>query len=112
VVTGPPDLERQAAEDVVDEVDEHPCNAARTSTTAKATPELHPSVSADFLKARKILIRLGAKLDLLDPFPEKPPRMHWRTYERLYHIYGIAKDRNQLASKNGVLCLKSALRLE
>ncbi|MGB8739408.1 MAG: hypothetical protein WCD52_03910, partial [Xanthobacteraceae bacterium] len=29
------------------------------------------------LKAQKILMRLGAKPDLFDPFPEKPPRMHW-----------------------------------
>jgi hypothetical protein len=78
----------------------------------KATPRAPPIRERGFLKARKILICLGAKLDLLDPFPEKPPRMHWRTYERLYHTRGIAKDRNQLASKNGVLCLKSALRLE
>jgi hypothetical protein len=78
----------------------------------KATPRAPPIRERGFLKARKILICLGAKLDLLDPFPEKPPRMHWRTYEWLYHTHGIAKDRNQLTSKSGVLCLKSALRLE
>ena len=46
-----------------------------------------------FLKARKILIRLGAKPDLFEGFPEKPSRMHWRTYERLQRTYEIAKER-------------------
>src|SRR4029077_7858087 len=56
----------------------------------KATPRAPPIRERGFLKARKILICLGAKLDLLDPFPEKPPRMHWPTCERLYHTHGIA----------------------
>ncbi|MGA8323256.1 MAG: hypothetical protein WB774_21190, partial [Xanthobacteraceae bacterium] len=43
---------------------------------------------------QKILMRLGAKPDLFDPFPEKPPRMHWRTYERLRRVYEIARDRS------------------
>ena len=47
-----------------------------------------------FIKARKILIRLGAKPDLFELFPEKPPRMHWRTYERLRRVYEIARDRS------------------
>ena len=46
-----------------------------------------------FMRAQKILARLGAKPDLFDPFPRKPPRMHWQTYERLYSAYEIAKDR-------------------
>jgi hypothetical protein len=44
-----------------------------------------------FAKAQKILIRLGAKPNLLDLFPEKPPRLHWRTYDRLHRAYQIAK---------------------
>lgn len=33
--------------------------------------------------ARKIRLHLGGSLCLVDPFPPKPPRMHWRTYETL-----------------------------
>ena len=46
-----------------------------------------------FVRAQKILTRLRAKPDLFDPFPRKPPRMRWRTYERLYSAYEMAKDR-------------------
>jgi hypothetical protein len=46
-----------------------------------------------FMRARKILIRLGAKPDLFEPFPAKPARMHWRTYKRLDHAYQKARDR-------------------
>lgn len=34
-------------------------------------------------KARAIRKRLGGGDDLFEPFPEKPTRMRWRTYERL-----------------------------
>jgi hypothetical protein len=52
-----------------------------------------PMLERGFMKARKILIRLGAKPDLLEPFPEKPTRMHWRTYEQLYRGYENARRR-------------------
>jgi hypothetical protein len=46
------------------------------------------------LKAQKIREHFGAKPNVFDPFPEKPPRMHWRTYQRLRRTYEIAKDRS------------------
>jgi hypothetical protein len=34
-------------------------------------------------QAQKIRMRLGGSVNLFAPFPEKPERMHWRTYLRL-----------------------------
>jgi hypothetical protein len=34
-------------------------------------------------RAQMIKMRLGGSNDPLDPFPQKPRGMHWRTYERL-----------------------------
>jgi len=34
-------------------------------------------------RSRKIRMRLGGSPNLCEPFPEKPPRVHWRTYLRL-----------------------------
>jgi len=34
-------------------------------------------------RARKIRMKLGGSESVADPFPEKPPRMHWRTYYRI-----------------------------
>ena len=36
-------------------------------------------------RARNIRARLGGGPSILDLFPEKPPRMHWRTYGRLFN---------------------------
>jgi hypothetical protein len=32
---------------------------------------------------KKIKVWLGESVNLLEPFPEKPKRMHWLTYLRL-----------------------------
>jgi hypothetical protein len=34
-------------------------------------------------KARKIRERMGGGASLIDPFPDKPKNMHWKTYWRL-----------------------------
>lgn len=45
------------------------------------------------LKARKIRMLLGGDPNVLEACPEKPPRMHWRTYKRLYLAYQNARGR-------------------
>ena len=42
------------------------------------TPYLHA-----IRRVRKIRMRLGAGFSFAEPFPEKPPGMHWRTYLRM-----------------------------
>ena len=39
-------------------------------------------------KARSIRTRLGGDDSLMEPFPEKPKRMHWQTYWRLQREAG------------------------
>src|SRR6516162_2154104 len=43
-------------------------------------------------QAQKIRMRLGGSVNLFEPFPEKPKRMHWRTYLRLRTRAEAAED--------------------
>ena len=44
-------------------------------------------------RAQAIRTKLGASGDVTQPFPEKPGRMHWRTYERLRQQESDARAR-------------------
>jgi hypothetical protein len=44
-------------------------------------------------KSQKIRIRLGGRANLLDPFPDKPRNMRWRTYGRLFDQAEVAQAR-------------------
>jgi hypothetical protein len=45
-------------------------------------------------KARKLRVRLGGGPSVLDPYPERPPRMHRRTYYRLLFKAIVAQERS------------------
>jgi hypothetical protein len=44
-------------------------------------------------KARKLRMRLGGGPNLLDPLPERPPRMHPRTFHKLFNEAADAQER-------------------
>ena len=43
-------------------------------------------------RAQKLKMQLGGGPSLLDPFPGKPPRMHWRTFYRLFNKAAEAQE--------------------
>jgi hypothetical protein len=48
-------------------------------------------------RAQDIRRRLGGSANMMEPFPEKPKGMHWKTYERLWWEHHEA-EMEQLAS--------------
>ena len=57
-------------------------------------------------QARKIRMRLGGSENLRQPFPEKPPRMHWRTYWRWKSRAAVVEARS------GAWLMKRLVRLK
>ena len=45
-------------------------------------------------KAQKIRLKLGGSQYMLEPFPEKPKGMHWRTYLRLFRKARAAEEKS------------------
>jgi hypothetical protein len=41
-------------------------------------------------RARKIRMRLGTGFSFAQPFPDRPPGMHWRTYLRMRAAAGYS----------------------
>jgi hypothetical protein len=64
----------------------------RTYGLAYASQQETPMYGA-MSQAQKIRMKLGGSSDLFESFPEKPKRMHWRTYHRLRSLHDAAKAR-------------------
>ncbi len=54
------------------------------------------------IRAQAIRRRLGGSPSLQEPFPSKPPRLHWRTYMRLYLAHEAAEFAYHVETMQGI----------
>jgi hypothetical protein len=60
-----------------------PWFACRKCSKLAYASQREPPRLGPIRKTQRIRMKLGGSGNLADPFPEKPKRMHWRTYQRL-----------------------------